>query len=92
MLSSKDYAPNDAPNRTGSPPLSNRFLPIPVEIPLLPGKTVRECMYKLLDNAMLEGLDTDSPEIKHALGEPLEFSIDHASRLMRLVCLVNLIL
>jgi hypothetical protein len=66
-----------------------RFAPIPVEIPLLPGKTVRECMYKLLDDAMLNGLDANSPEIKHALGEPLEFGIDYASRLLRLVSLVN---
>jgi hypothetical protein len=67
----------------------NRFAPIPVEIPLLPGKTVRECMYKLLDDAMLNGVDTNLPEIKDALGDALEFGIDYASRLLRLVSLVN---
>ena len=66
-----------------------QFVPIPVEIPLLPGKTVRECMYKLLDDAMLNGVNMNSPEIKNALGDALDLSIDYASRLLRLVSLVN---
>ena len=67
----------------------NRFAPIPFGIPLLPGKTVRECMYKFLDDGMLNGVDTSSPEIKDGFGDALEFSIDYGSRLLRLVSLVN---
>ena len=67
----------------------NRFVPVPLEVPLLPGKTVRDCVYKYLGNAMLNGVDTGSPATKAAIEEGLEFMIDDASRLLRLVSIVN---
>ena len=67
----------------------DRFVPVPLEIPLLRGKTVRECIYKYLDDAMLNGVDTNSQELKDALDEGLEFIIDYSSRVLRLVSLVN---
>ena len=66
-----------------------RFIPCPLEIPLLPGNTVRECMYKFLDNALLNGVDASSPDAKKALEEGLEITIEDASRLVHLVSLVN---
>jgi hypothetical protein len=67
----------------------SRFAPFPLEVPLLSGQTVRDCMYKYLDNGMLNGVDTTSPDTKTAIEEGLEAIIDDTSRLLRLVSLVN---
>src|SRR5437867_2245453 len=64
------------------------FLAYPLEIPLLPGKTVRDCIYKFLDDGLMNGADADSIEAKEAIGG-LELIIDDASRLVSLVSVVN---
>jgi hypothetical protein len=67
----------------------SRYAPFPLEVPLLSGQTVRECVYKYLDNGMLNGVDTNAPDTKTAIEEGLEVLIDDASRLLRLVSQVN---
>ena len=66
----------------------HRFAPCPLEIPLVPGKTVRECMDKFLDNGLLNGVVAESILVKEAL-EGLGLAIEDASRLVSLVSLVN---
>lgn len=67
----------------------SRFAPFPLEVPLLSGQTVRDCVYKYLDNGMLNGLDTHAPDTKTAIEEGLEVLIFDASRLLRLVSQIN---
>ena len=65
------------------------FVPCPLEVPLVQGKTVRECIYKFLDDGLLNGADASSPENQAAVTQGLEFTIDQASRFVSLVSLVN---
>ena len=64
------------------------FVPVPLEIPLLEGKTVRDCIYKFLDNGLLNGAEM-TPENQEALTQGLEGDIDQANRFVTLVNLVN---
>lgn len=65
-----------------------RFLAVPLEIPLLERKTVRDCIYKYLDNGLLNGTEA-TPETQESLTHGLEGDIDQASRFVTLVHLVN---
>jgi hypothetical protein len=71
------------------PIAGERFFPLPLEIPLLQGKTVRDCIYKFLDDGLLNGADASSPENQEVVTRGLEFTIDQASRFVSLVSLVN---
>jgi hypothetical protein len=64
------------------------FIAYPLEIPLLAGKTVRDCIYKFLDDGLMNGADASSIEAKEAI-EGLELIIDDASRIVSLVSVVN---
>jgi hypothetical protein len=64
------------------------FLPHPIEIPLLRDRTVRECIYKFLDDALYNGVDASCPRVQKAL-DGLESTIEDAGRLLALVSLVN---
>jgi hypothetical protein len=65
-----------------------RFVPVPLEIPLLEGKTVRDCIYKFLDDGLLNGAEM-TRENQEALTHGLEANIDEASRFVTLVNPVN---
>jgi hypothetical protein len=64
------------------------FFPNSIEIPLLRDRTVRECIYKFLDDALYNGVDTSCPRVQKAL-DGLESTIEDAGRLLVLVSLVN---
>ena len=65
-----------------------RFVPVPFEIPLLEGKTVRDCIYKWLDDGLLNGAEITA-ENQEALTHSLEANIDDASRFVTVVNLIN---
>ena len=74
--------------RSGRRIRGKRFIAVPLEIPLLEGKTVRDCIYKFLDNGLLNGTEM-TPENQESLTQGLEADIDQASRFVTLVNLVN---
>jgi len=76
-------------HRLPKPVADESFVAMPMEIPLLAGKTVRDCVYRLLDDGLLNGADASSPKTQEAVAKALEPMIDEASRMVSLIGLVN---